>query len=395
MIDRSPITNCWGQVRPVAIKTEHLPVFRGYEGAAYNHHPQIISLRGRLYASWSCGYIHEDDPGQWMAMATSDDGGETWSEPLRISPYGAGQVAEITCTAEGIRTHEGRLIAYYGRHEWAPLGLDEAGHRLLDACSRYAEDPGTWVHRDVWTEARVSSDGGRTWSEPEKVIDRFVPNLRPFPVAAGHAGQRLICPGNIAYPFTDDPAGLSGWTFTGLPRLPENVVDDPEGFHKACRHRGDKMDDGRPLELCEGSFYQTGDGVIHMMLRTNQHLLAVTESHDGGETWSEPMLTGYSDCRCRFHFGRLPDGRYLGVSCPQPRSGRTPMVLATSDDGIAFDRHYILGNEPAARSRMPGRHKSGRYGYPSYHLVDDTMYVIYTINKEDVAVCRFSMSELA
>jgi hypothetical protein len=381
----SPITNCWGQATTHRVKAEHWTVFAGREGAAYNHHAQLTSLGDRLYATWSCGYGHEDDPGQQMVVATSDDGGETWSEPARISPAGRGQTAEITYTAEGIREYDSQLIATYGRYEWTPLGLDADGHRLPDACSRYADAPDVWVHRDVWTEVRVSSDGGHTWGEPRRAIERFVPNLRPSTIAGG----RIICPGNVAYPFTDDSAGLSGWVFSGLPRLPEDVVDDPEGFHKACRHRGDET------EYCEGSFYQTHDSVVHMMLRTDRHRLAVTESQDRGETWSEPMWTGYTDCRCRFQFGHLPDGRFLGLSCPQPRSERTPMVLATSDDGIVFDRHYVLGAAPAGGPRLLGYHKGGRYGYPSYHIVGDTMYVIYSVHKEDIALCRFRLGALA
>ena len=70
------------------------------------------------------------------------------------------------------------------------------------------------------------------------------------------------------------------------------------------------------------------------------------------------------------------------------------MVLTTSDDGVVFDRHYILGDEPHTGPRMPGRAKSGRYGYPSFHILDDTMFVIYSIEKEDIGVCRFALSEL-
>ena len=122
--------------------------------------------------------------------------------------------------------------------------------------------------------------------------------------------------------------------------------------------------------------------------------LAVGESRDDGVTRSEPAVTGYTDACSRFQFGRLPDGRFFGLSCPQPRSRRTPMVLATSDDGVVFDRHYLLGGEESAGSRLPGRHKGGRYGYPVLHLDGDNAYAIHSIEKEDVAVCRFRLRHL-
>ena len=69
-------------------------------------------------------------------------------------------------------------------------------------------------------------------------------------------------------------------------------------------------------------------------------------------------------------------------------------MLATSEDGVTFDRHYVLGDEPAAPPRMAGHHKSGRYGYPSYHILDEMIYVVYSIAKEDIAVCRTPLAAL-
>jgi hypothetical protein len=202
--------------------------------------------------------------------------------------------------------------------------------------------------------------------------------------------------GNITFPYTDDPAGIEGWVSTGLPRLPLWVVDDPEGFHKACFYRHDSCN------FCEASFYQTDNGVIHMMLRTDpiapdKHigLLGVTESTDGGETWSEPMLTSYSDCSCRFHFGRLPDGRFFGLSCPDPKGHRTPLVLATSKDGVSFDRHYILGENTAFRPRMPGGAKGGAYGYPSCDIAEGKMFIAFSRGKEDMYFVKLDLTMLS
>jgi hypothetical protein len=71
------------------------------------------------------------------------------------------------------------------------------------------------------------------------------------------------------------------------------------------------------------------------------------------------------------------------------------MVLAVSEDGVAFDRHFVLGDDPAGEPRMKGFAKGGRYGYPSYHIADGWMYVIYSINKEDIGMCRFPLSALS
>ena len=90
-------------------------------------------------------------------------------------------------------------------------------------------------------------------------------------------------------------------------------VDDPEGFHKGCRHRVD------PHGYCEGSVLQTDDEVIHMMLRIADREvggLAVAESRDDGVTWSEPAVTGSTDACSLFQFGCLPERPLLRPVVP-------------------------------------------------------------------------------
>ena len=132
-----------------------------------------------------------------------------------------------------------------------------------------------------------------------------------------------------------------------------------------------------------------------MMLRTDQMRLAVSESRDDGVTWSEPQWTGCTDSRSRNQFGRLPDGRFFGLTCPDGADyARTPLVLAVSEDGLAFDRHFVLGDEPDRPPRMPGMHKVGRYGYPYMHVRGDSAFAIYSVAKEDIAVCRFGLGSI-
>lgn len=378
----SPITNRWGEVTPEAIEAEHFIVFRGVEGAAYNHHHQVTSLGGRLYASWSNSIVHEDAPGQRMLMAISDDAGETWSEPTVLVDRQRGRVGDAVLTAMGIHIHEGKMAAYYGYYDY-----DERGVRThLERGNYPKQELDFRVNSDSHTGIMVSDDSGATWKGPVAKIDRFVPNLCPQPLRDG----RLIMPGNMWYPYTDDPFGIEGWKIAGIPRLQEDYYDDPEGFWYGKHHRGDEF------IVCEGSCFETDDGVVHMMLRCEGGLgwLAVSESRDRGATWSEPCLTQFTDANCRFHFGRLPDGRYFAVTCPAPGSLRTPLILAVSKDGVVFDRHFVLGDEPDTPPRLEGHHKGGRYGYPSYHILGDTLLVIYSISKEDIAVCRLDIGGL-
>lgn len=386
----SPISNHWGTAETSDLNLEEVCVFRGKPGASYNHHHQILADGGRLYVSWSNGFVNEDNPGQHMVLSTSDDDGRTWSAPTTITPPPPEKTS--TFTAMGIRSYRNELIAYYGHYGYTDIVNDGSGMLLTHFAPLHRDDPKTWVHRGSYAEIRISKDRGASWDHPRRIVDKFVPNLRPFPTSSG----RLIMPGNIMFPYTDDPAGIHGWRRVGIPRLPAWTVDDPEGFHKASAFRHDN------INYCEASFFQTEDRVIHMLMRTDplphethSGLLAVTESHDNGNTWSEPLLTEYTDCGCRFQFGQLPDGRYFGLSCPKPKGARSPLVLAASHDGISFDRHYVLGSAVGVKPRIPGGDKDrGAYGYPSCDIAHNTMYIVFSRSKEDIYFAKLDLSLL-
>lgn len=380
--EKSPITNNWGKVKGKKIRTEHSYIHKGDEQAAYHHHHQITSLNGRLYASFSQGFKDEDQLGQRGMFATSDDLGGTWSKARPFIDRQPGRREHGVVTPEGIHVHNGRLIGYYGYIDLSRLGLmmyyatGGNGHFYYMSERSY---------QNTHTGIMVSDDEGKTWVNTGQKIDRFFPNLGPFKTSRG----RLILPGNVSFCYTDDPYGIEGWTKVDLPGLSDNFIDDPNGI----RFAGEELNLG--YEVMEGSGYELDDGTLHMMLRTNKRTLAVSESKDHGESWSTPKMTSYTDCNCRFHFGRLPDGRYFGLNCPDPDSVRTPMILATSNDGFNFDQHYILGDEPYTLFRVPGNHKYGRYGYPYVYFLKDTAYAIYSVNKEDIGLCRFKLSELS
>jgi hypothetical protein len=158
--------------------------------------------------------------------------------------------------------------------------------------------------------------------------------------------------------------------------------DDPSSFWTVAKRLA------WPTALCEGSFYQTDDGVLHMLLRSTgpgfRYRLWVTESRDDGATWSPPAETQFSDCNAKFHFGRLPDGRFYYVGCPLA-GARTPLVLSLSRDGVSFDRHYVLADSHY-EMRRKGKSKGGEYGYPHTLVHDGRLYVIVSRQKEGVEV---------
>lgn len=373
----SIITNRTDEAAPRSrIGTESVFVYepRHESDWSYSHHASIVYFKGSFYAIWSNGRVHEDDPGQRVLLSTSPDF-YRWTKPEPLADIRMGEHSELVLTAAGFHEHAGTLTAYFGQYEYAKENI-ENGH-----ATKIGRHSG---HRDTSLWAMTTTDGAN-WSEPQNISVPIVPNHGPQKTASG----RLIISGNIMFPYTDDPAGRSGWRTAGIydRAKHDGICDDSEFFWEVAEKQG------WPVGLCEGSFYQTDDGTIRMLLRATGPGFAgklwATESRDDGETWSPPAETDFSDNNTKFHFGRLPDGRfyYVGSPDPLPRGRRNPLVLSVSEDGVRFDKHYILGDETFDK-RFEGMHKGGTYGYPHTLVHDGYLYVIVSIWKERVAVIR-------
>jgi len=369
------------QYDPAAVRrkldVEFASIYRPLQQSewTYSHHPHIACFQNKLYAIWSGGRVNEDDTGQRILLSVSTDF-YTWSPPIPLIDSLMGKHSELVLTAGGLHTvGDERLIAYFGQYEYKPSYLAHG--------ERTAADEG---HMDVCLRAVTSTDG-IIWSEPLDMQLPIVPNHGPVALSSG----RLILSGNVMFPYTDHPYGLTGWRKAGIyaADMEDVICDDSEAIHKVQRQMG------WPAMLCEGSLYELKDGTVRMMLRSNTTRLWASDSYDGGATWAPPVETRFTDNCTKFHFGRLPDGRYYYVGCPDPapKWRRNPLVLSLSTDGSTFDCHYILG-DTSFEAAFPGLHKGGNYGYPHSLVQDGYLYVIFSIQKERIAVIRTSLGQL-
>ena len=371
----SPITNCYDTdaERP-KLDVERTFLYQPETEWAYSHHPFLVFFDGRYYAMWSNGRQDEDAPGQRVLTATSPDFRD-WGEPHPLVDVRTGPHGEVVHTPAGFHRHGETLVAYVAQYEYRPDVLED-GRRPKAALGHI--DTALWA---------IATSDGRAWSDPVHLGLPMNPNHGPEPTTSG----RLIISGNVAFPYTDDPTALAGWTMAGIypPEMEPEVYDDSEGY----RHVQRRM--GWPVGLCEGSFYQTDDGVLHMLLRSGTNRLWVTESANNGNTWSAPVETDFTNGISKFHCGRLPDGRFYIVSNPDPEPwwSRNPLVISLSRDGVRFDQHYILADEHYERKRE-GMHKGGDYGYPHTIVHDGHLCVIVSRQKEAVEVLRVELDAL-
>lgn len=345
---------------------------------AYAHHAAVAAFRGRLYATWSSAKRNEDDCGQRVMLSVSEDF-EHWTDPVPLLDVSRDDPAGLVLTAGGFYAAGDTLHAYFGRYEYPAESLRENGTLRPKA----EDDPG---HLGTETGV-VSTTDGEHWSAPRMLGLPLVPNHGPQKTRSG----RLILAGGVMFPYSDDPSGVGRFEVTGIygdAFGDARPYDDSAAVELVTRARG-----WDAKLICEGAFFQTDDDVIHMMLRSNGPVLWCADSFDNGASYTDPYPTGFSDDSSKFHFGRLPDGRFYAVSNPVTGGGRNPLVLSLSQDGELFDTAYILRDEPYEK-HYPGMYKGGLYGYPHTLVHDGFLYTIYSKRKEAIEITRVALRDI-
>lgn len=348
------------------------------EANHFCHHGQLGVFGGRIYAMWSNGHQGEGEIGQRILYASSQDGLQ-WSRPQVLLENVPGPETPLTLVPAGFWDAGDRLVAYAGAFCYA-----HPRRKQQDASGEYrygVKCTGTRL-------LALTSTDGVSWSQPLDLNVPLCPNMGPQRLRSG----RLLITGNWAHAYSDDPSGIGSWTLTGYCRdeacQPKPLRDDPFALWEVSRAMG------YPGALCEGAFLQTEDGVLHMLHRSYTPFLYESLSLDDGATWSEPVRTDFQDGNSKFFLGRLPDGQYCYIGNPGPGNSRCPLVLSLSRDGQCFNRHFILEDTPTVR-KFPGVFKNGMYAYPHAVVMDDTLYVIYTLWKEDVFVQKIPLGMLS
>ena len=70
------------------------------------------------------------------------------------------------------------------------------------------------------------------------------------------------------------------------------------------------------------------------------------------------------------------------------------LAISLSHDGLEFDRMAVI-KFAAPAQRYEGKSKgAGGYQYPHSVVVGNNLWVIYSVNKEDMEVVRIPLAEL-
>ena len=200
-----------------------------------------------------------------------------------------------------------------------------------------------------------SCDGGKTWSAREPLPEGFLGPTKNKPLLLG---DRLLCPSSTE---------KDGW------RIHFEILDlKTNEWHKVgpikCAKALTTMDMGKrnakPQEIMciQPTLLQLPDGSIKALCRTKNGRIATTTSRDGGETWSEVILTDLPNNNSGIDAVALNDGHYILVYNPvdvkpgKETGPRTPLAIAVSDDAEHW--HMIMESEESTAPQ-------GELSYPS------------------------------
>lgn len=328
----------------------------GPDDNTFNHGAVITRFKGRLYVQWQTSRQDEDSADTHVVYSTSSDG-RTWTAPrqLAASPPGA------MTTSGGWWQNGDALIAYI--NVWPQAGDIGQGGYTMYASTTNGQD---WTALAMVTDGHGAPVPGIFEQDPRALPDGRI-------ISAFHLQPGLL----VAPFFTDDAAGTSGWTRGRF----ENLAFE-----------------GSVSREIEPSWFLRGDGAVVMVFRDQAESFRklASVSHDRGESWSTPVITGMPDARTKQSAGNLPDGTAFLVGNPVGNKSRYPLTITLSRDGHVFDHAWLLraGGDALPPLRFAGRYKRPGYSYPKSAVLGGWLYVAYATNKEDIEVTRLPAEAL-
>jgi hypothetical protein len=306
----------------------------------------VLLKDGRLLCVYSYYHAGEgwDGSPAYLAAATSDDGGRTWSKPRQMLGMEEGSADNVMSASLLRAANDDLLIAYVDK----TLEMKVRGMVL-----------------------RRTSDDGRTWSArqaitPDNGNRHYANNACLVALSSGRivlAVREYI--GDIRWPyalFSDD----DGRTWQVGRHVPDPELTDEQ-------KRGQNMN--------EPSICELADGRLLMTMRSIAGGQFFSWSSDQGETWTKPVLSPLRGACSPAILRCIPDSNDVLALFTYHYGNRTRLLSAVSDDGGLTWRHL----KRVEQSEYHG------YCYASCIFVDDRVLFSYMHSPSYEAMFRFEV----
>jgi predicted neuraminidase len=289
-----------------------------YETAPFPecHASTIAEPLGGLVAAWFGG-TGERNPDVGIWVSRQEDG--KWTPPVEV--------------ANGVQSETNRYPC------WNPVLFQPKAEPLL-LFYKVGPSPSSW-----WGMLMTSTDGGKTWSKPQRLPQGIVGPIKDKPVQLSNGD--ILCPSS-----TED----KGWRVHF-----ERTPDLGQTWQAA-----EPVNDPREIGAIQPTILFLRDGRLQALVRTRQGKIGQVWSEDQGKTWGKMTLTALPHPNSGIDAVTLKDGRHLLVYNHTTR-GRSPLNVAISNNGVDWQAALVLENTP------------GEYSYPAViQTSDGKVHITYT-----------------
>jgi predicted neuraminidase len=200
-----------------------------------------------------------------------------------------------------------------------------------------------------WGMRTASTDGGKTWSKPERLPDGILGPVKNKPIELPDG--TLLCGSSTEH---------DGW------RVHMERTSDGTTWTKT-----EPLNDGKTFGAIQPTILKHADG-LQILCRSQQKAIVESWSTDGGKTWSELARTTLPNNNSGLDAVTLKDGRSLLVY-NHTTSGRSPLNLSSTRDGKTWERVLVFENQP------------GEYSYPAIiQAADGKVHAAYTYQRKRI-----------
>ncbi len=303
------------------------------------HASTIVETSEGLVAAWFGGTREgAQDVGIWMSRQVAGE----WTEPFEV--------------ATGVQPDGTRYPC------WNPV-LFAAADGVVTLFYKVGPSPRRW-----WGVSRNSRDGGRTWSEAERLPEGILGPIKNKPVQL--ADGLIISPSS-----TESDERPSTWRVHF-----ERTTDGGRSWSVV---RPSPAPDGAEIQAIQPSILIHPGGRLQAVGRSRQGRVFETWSEDNGRSWSPVTLTVLPNPSSGIDAVTLRSGRHLIVYNHTAR-GRSPLNVAISSDGLTWEAALVLERE------------AGEYSYPAViQTSDGLVHISYTWRRERVKHVVIDPTELA
>lgn len=321
--------------QPKIVKSEFI-----YDSAPFPscHASTLAETPNGIVAAWFGG-THErhKDVGIWFSKLV--DG--IWTTPVEV--------------ANGVQNEKLRYPT------WNPV-LFQVPNAELILFYKIGPSPSEW-----WGALKRSFDGGKTWSNEEKLPSGIFGPIKNKPV--------LLSDGTLLCPTSSED---NGW------RVHFEMTKD---FGKTWT-RTEPINDGKEFSAIQPSILFTKDGKLQILCRSKNGNILESFSADNGKTWSKLMPISLPNPNSGTDAVTLKDGRQLLVynhATKDPKrdwgAGRSPINLTISEDGLQWKEGMVIEHEPKMEFSYPAVIQSS----------DGKIHITYTWKREKIKYVVLSL----